>query len=139
MVAAFVGAIMMARVCVQAGVVGVDRSAELAVGSWLREHGEDAVLLAPQDYGYFAILAAMRSKDRVTLASSVDPRERGVRNGMGCPFEREDMLRERVGNTSIRWLVAHGEKGEVSRRFGDVRYAGGQWVVVEREVTAERF
>ena len=106
---------------------GVNRTDEVRVGTWLRDHAEGAVLLAPKDHGYFAILAAMGSRDRVTLASSVDPRDRPE----PCPFEDEGALRDRSRAEGAHWLVASGQKGRVARSVGEPRFETGEWVVVE--------
>jgi hypothetical protein len=120
-------AVMVTRTHATAPSYGVNRSDELRVGTWLRDHAEGPVLLAPKDYGYFAILAAMGSRDRVTLASSVDPRDRPT----PCPFEEEGALRTRALTEHARWLVASGQKGRVARGVGDPRFETGAWVVVE--------
>ena len=106
---------------------GVNRPDELVVGDWLRNRSEGSVWLAPRDYGYFAILAAMQSGDRVTLAASVEPQDRGTPS----PFDREDWLRRRVCEGAFRWLVAQSDRGLMAKRVGDVRLETGAWVVVE--------
>ncbi len=120
-------ALMLTRTHALAGTFGLDRTDELRVGTWLRDHTEGTVLLAPKDHGYFAILAAMGSDDRVTLASSVDPRDRPS----PCPFEEERALRDRSAAEGTRWLVASGAKARVARGVGVTRFETGDWVVVE--------
>jgi hypothetical protein len=120
-------AFMAAQIHAMAPRYGVNRTDEIRVGTWLRDHAEGTVLLAPKDHGYFAILAAMGSRGRVTLASSVDPRDRPK----PCPFEDEGALRERSLADGARWLVASGQKGRVARVVGEPRFETGEWIVVE--------
>jgi len=120
-------AFMITQIVAIAPSYGVDRTDELRVGTWLRGHAEGTVLLAPKDHGYFAILAAMGSRNRVTLASSVDPRDRPK----PCPFEDEGALQDRSLVEGARWLVAAGQKARVARGVGEPRFESGEWVVVE--------
>jgi len=105
---------------------GVRRSEEVQLGRWLGENTHGPVLLAPIDFGYFAVMAGMGDPDRVMLASSVDPRAATAPS----PFEDEARLRERIARDSVQWLAATGEQARVAERMGDKRFGLGPWSVV---------
>ena len=106
---------------------GVRRGDEVQVGRWLREHAPGKVLLAPKDYGYFAVMAASATPDRIDLVGSVDPRDAKKPSAFGS----EASLREFAQRRGARWLVASGEHASVARRLGHERSVMGEWSVVE--------
>ena len=112
---------------------GLDRNPELALGTWLRQHTEGPILFAPKDYGYFAVMAALCDRDRLRLASSVDPRDAAATS----PFDDAAMLTDRVHKDRVQWLVASGKQGLVARDLGEVRFEQDDWTVVRVASTSE--
>lgn len=128
-------AFMLVRTHGACGSYGVTRADEIRLGRWLRDHAPGTVLLAPKDYGYFAVMAAAAGPDRFRLAGSVDPRDAKE----SSPFEHEDALRERVRQEGARWLVApEGQPARVARRLGRQRVVVGEWTVVEIPASLQR-
>jgi len=107
---------------------GVRRGEEVRLGTWLRQHTEGPLLLAPEDYGYFAIMAAMGAPERVRLGGSVDPPDKDARSA----FSTVAGLRSRVGREGARWLVASGEAAGVAERLGRERMMSGRYRVFQQ-------
>jgi hypothetical protein len=118
---------LLLRTYVLAPDYGLDRNPELALGTWLRQHTEGPILFAPKDYGYFAVMAALRDGDRLLLASSVDPRDRGA----SSPFLDGGRLLYRIRKDRVGWLVASGNQSQIARNVGEVRIELGDWTVVQ--------
>lgn len=118
---------LILRTCALAPDYGMDRTSELALGTWLRQHTEGPILFAPNNYGYFAVMAALRDGDRLLLAASVDPRDGAASN----PFDDADKLLDRARETRARWLVASGKYGQVARSVGEVRFELEDWTIVQ--------
>ncbi len=105
---------------------GVHRAKEQLIGAWLRSY-EGRVLLAPKDYGYFAMVAAMGQPERVQLGGSVDPRFMH----QPSPFDTQEALRARIAGGGFRWVVASEQQAQGARQMGSVKYSQGSWIVVE--------
>lgn len=101
-VAASLAPIDRARVEREAGLV--DRVAEERVGRALAAHVEpgERVLVATDDYGYFAIEAAFGRVDAVEVDRSHDPREPARPSALASPGELEARMRA----ARASWLAA---------------------------------
>lgn len=90
-----------------------DRSDELAIGELARRHldrgGVDGspsgrVLIAAEDYGYFAMIAALADPSRAEIFDDHDPRRAHPHRG-GAP-DRTEALRQRFEGEQLSALIA---------------------------------
>ncbi|MCL2822953.1 MAG: glycosyltransferase family 39 protein [Polyangiaceae bacterium] len=140
LLAAAVCALMIIRLPALCKTYGVDRSEEIQIGKWLRQHAADNtgsvenILIAPQDYGYFAILAAAqsgKSQNKITIASPIAPGNHRSQS----PFESEELLLRRAASENVKWLVVSSAESQLAQSVGKTRFATTNWIVVELAVS----
>jgi hypothetical protein len=101
----------------------VDRSEEERVGSMLRQLGAARVLLDTDDFGYFAIQAALGAGRSQPLEDR-DPRRRSTTSNSNQPA-----LKDRLRDAD--WLVTTRERSPLARELGTVRATTKRFVVIQ--------
>jgi hypothetical protein len=112
----------------QLGGAGVDRRSEVAVGQSLRSlvaPGE-RVMIATDDYGYFAIVAAFGRPLDAAIDASHDPRDARTASALSALSTVETMTR-RLAADRASWLVAPASEplpaALMKREAGEGRFA----------------
>lgn len=116
---------------------GTNRSTELAVARLIQSHDDTGtVLVEPDDYGYFAIMAGLGAPERVVLARSIDPRNRQA--PASSPFAQLDSLRARASQTQARWLVVPTRLSHAATQLDGIQHQVGTWTVVQMPSGAQQ-
>jgi len=102
-----------------------NRDDEERIGAFLRQRGARDVALDTDDYGYFAIQAALGYGKSFALTSH-DPRERQAPVPTTTPA-----LSELLRNARARWLVLPNERAAMAAPLGDVQLRTARFEVLQ--------
>jgi hypothetical protein len=103
----------------------VDRREEEQVGSLLRRLGATQVVLDCNDFGYFAIQAAL-GHAKSTALTDHDPRRAAAKEAT-----TSDELAQRLAPLRARWLVTTHERATLAAALGTQRAATARFAVFE--------
>jgi hypothetical protein len=104
-----------------------DRHAELSIGREARLQGARHLLIATEDYGYFAVMASYGWPSRAEVLHDHDPR----RPSADAPFSSARWLENELGQRGARWLVAARRHAPLLEGLGRIAAKNERFVLLE--------